>query len=384
MSSHRIISHHMMPKGEMLPTSHDPKKFSVLQEMLSSSGQSSKNPANSDFIRFLLHDVFFVILVVMYGVEPTILIFELDSLASSLIEHHVAWHYVLVDQEDGEEIWEVQKNAFSCIFIFSHFHIFVQGGGTLDDSADSFKVSYEKHDGPNRKGNPSNGAFPAVELDLRSSDLEDLKLFCEPKFCRYQSELFYDFGHLKIFVDDQRSYIFFVFSSVEFYIDVVNQEKEFKFPHLEFSFPILSGSEPSPDSIVFEHFDYCNGHFEFVASFNIQIGSDFYKCDVLFGLFLNSSYRHSDGSYALDIIRATNGTTKFLLDDDFIECEAEKKVGFLILNIPTFRAPKTSCPSELASELKGLPKELQSFLREITWKNPASTAVQAEVEAGSI
>ena len=383
MSSPVIISHKTR-NGEFSPTSHDLKQISDLQEMLSSSGQSSTNLANSSLIRFFLDGVFLVMLVSMRGVEPTMLIFEFDSIVSSLIEHHVAWHYVLVDQEDGGEIWEVQKNAFSCIFIFEHFHIFVQGEGTLDDSADSFNVSYEKHDGPNRKGNPSNGAFPAVELGLRSSDLEDLKLFCEPKICRYQSELFYDFGHLKIFVDDQRSYLFFVFSSVEFYIDVKNQEKEFKFPHLEFSFPILSGSEPSPDSIVFEHCDYFNGNFEFVASFNIQIGSDFYKCDVLFGLFLNSSYGHSDGSYALDIIRATDGTTKFLLDADFIDWEAEKKVGFLILNIPTFRAPKTSCPSELASELKGLPKELQSFLREITWKNPASTAVQAEVEAGSI
>ena len=254
-----------------------------------------------------------------------------------------------------------------------------KGGGTLDDSAESFKVSYEKHDGSNRKGNPINGAFPAVELGLRSSDLEDLKLFCEPKICRYQSELFYDFGHLKIFVDDQRSYLFFVFSSVEFYIDVENQEKEFKFPHLEFSFPILSESKPSPNSFNFQYFDYCNGFFEFVASFNIQIGSGLIRCEVLFGLFLNYSYEHSDGCYTLDIIRVTDGTTKFFLNVDFNywEDEGGKQVGILRINIPTFRAPKTNCPLELASALKVLPDDIQSFLQQITWKNPESTAVQA-------
>ena len=144
----------------------------------------------------------------------------------------------------------------------------------------------------------------------------------------------------------------------------------------------MSGSEPSPDSIVFEHCDYCNGHFVFVASFNIQIGSDEYKCDII---FQSHTYLHSDGSYCLDIIQTTNDQTIFCSDEDYDSwSEGGKKVGNLIINIPTFRAPKTDCPLELASALKVLPDDLQSFLRKITWQNPESTAVQAAAEVGSI
>lgn len=391
-----VISYDMRESNSANQTDHTKARIDDLKDLIiSEEGKFavSINPTKQKYsVQIFLYDVFLVLFVIMYGVQPTMLIFELDFLASSLIEHYVTWEPVIISDDDEQGM--IMEDSLRAIIVFENSYIIVKGYQKIPQDGDSFfTVFYRKNDGPNRYGDSRNGAFPTAGSEERHIDLEDLELFCTPKNCRNQNDLWYNFAHLKIFHDHTDQYFFFVCSRFDFFKDEQSryhesESNEFKSSHFEFSLPIGCICVVPPKSIEFNFNDdtRCSENF-FDAMFIIGIGSIEYRCQIIFDSFENCAIMHYKTFYSLSIIRKPDdNTTIFCSDSDAYDMisRGAVRVGKFSIEIPEFVAPKTELPSELTLALKVLPRELQFFLEQITWQNPESTVVQAAAAVESI
>jgi hypothetical protein len=308
-----------------------------------------------DVATVFLNSLFLGLLVKIAGVEATLLLIELEFTGSSLVDHFIFWKekYIQIDLKGGCTFYR----SLTAMFLFDCAFITVR-----KNDRDDFLVTYQTFDNPKHSGNPLNGAFPREGSDPEdeSRNFVELLLFCSPMTFKDARDKSYTFAQLKVYIDPQKSFLFFVFTLLSFDDEEIDDrelddDRNFEMMKIELSFPIrFCESISSP--IVFDGENY-------IASFTIKIGNEPYNVRLHFGAFEYFSVDHRDRHYSLSAIRDKNTRTTFFCG----ETDAEDwmklgmpRVGIFSIEIPEFVAP----------ELTPLPKDLRTFLTSITWHNP--------------
>jgi len=325
-----------------------------------------------DVAKVFFNSLFLELLVKIAGVETTLLLIELEHTASSLVDHFFFWKEIniLIDAERGCQFYR----SFTCLLLFDNAFITVRKTDGTD-----FLVTRQTFDNPERFGNPLNGAFPRADRDLEddSGNLVELLPFCSPMTFKDARDKSYTFAKMKVYIDDQKSFLFFVMTLLSFDDEEIEErelddDSNFEMTKFELSFPIqlCGGSISTP--IVFDFSE--SG--DYIASFTIKIGNKDYNVRLYLGAYNDYFIHHRDGHYTLSAISDRNTCTTIFCGYTQAEELMERKmskVGILAIEIPDFVAPEMDDDSALIDALTPLPEVLQAFLKSITWCNPKET-----------
>ena len=323
-----------------------------------------------DVANVFLTPLFLGLLVKIAGVEATLLLIDLEFTGSSLVDHFFFWKEINILIDNSEENCEFYR-SFTCLLLFDHAFITVRKNDRTD-----FEVTCQKFGNPQRFGNPLNGAFPRAGRDLEddSGNLVELSLFCSPMTLKDATDKSYTFKQLKVYIDHQKSFLFFFFTLVTFDDDEIDDrelddDSKFEMAKFELSFPIQFCGRSISSPIVFEHRE----EGDYIASFTIKIGNEDYNVRLYFGTYNSYFIDHHDSHYTLSTISDRNTCTTIFCgytDAEFLMKQKMSRVGILEIEIPDFVAPETDDDSGMVDALRNLPVDLQAFLRSITWRNP--------------
>jgi len=343
-------------------TPHDGRDLSdkVSSVLQSPPALESVSPHSScNVATVFLHSLFLGLLVNIDGfIEETLLLIELDFIASSLVDHFILWKEIY-SQNDWRDVCFSFDRSFTVMFLFDNAFITFRKNNQSD-----FLVTYQTFDNPRHFGNPLNGAFPREGSDPEDDpeNFVELSPFCSPMTLKDANEKSYTSARLKVYIDPQKGFLFFFFILLSF--DDSDIDSEFEMMKINLSLPIRF-CESISNPIMF---DFSKSGY-YAASFTIKIGNEHYNVLLEFDEYKQSGADHYAGHYVLSAISDTC-TTFFCRCADAEELmeHGMPRVGILSIEIRDFVAPETDDDSALADALRPFPEDLRTFLMSITWR----------------
>ena len=359
-----VLAFKLKTKGVQTP--HDGRDLSdeVSSVLQSPPALESVSPHSScNVATVFLHSLFLGLLVNIDGfIEETLLLIELDFIASSLVDHFILWKEIYSNSDWRDMCFSFDR-SFTVMFLFENAFITVR----KNDQSD-FLVTYQTFDNPRHFGNPLNGAFPREGSDQEDEpeNFVELSPFCSPMTLKDANEKSYTSARLKVYIDPQKGFLFFYFILLSF--DDSDIDSEFEMMKINISLPIrFCESFSSPIVFYFSE----SGHY--AASFTIKIGNEHYNVLLEFDEYKKTRVDHYAGHYVLSAISDINTCTTFFCrcaDAEELMGHGMPRVGIFSIEIRDFVAPETDDDSALADALRPFPEDLQAFLKSITWRNP--------------